>query len=134
MIPMFITKRARSSCAAPAPLLTVLLTVLLAAPAQAQSPAAARPDPLNPKAQVPALRYESAFAQFRRVGGDQPLAWRDANDAVARIGGWRTYAREAQQPDAAATPVPGPVPATAPASAPAAVARPAPPAHGGHKH
>ncbi len=89
---------------------------------------------MNPKAQVPALRYESAFAQFRRVGGDQPLAWREANDAVARIGGWRTYAREAQQPDAAATPVPGPVPATAPASAPAAVARPAPPAHGGHKH
>lgn len=134
MIPMLVPKRRRSLCAAPAPLLTVLLTVLLAAPAQAQSPGAARPDPLNPKAQVPALRYESAFAQFRRVGGDQPLAWREANDAVARIGGWRTYAREAQQPDAAATPVPGPVPATAPASAPAAVARPAPPAHGGHKH
>jgi len=56
---------------------------------------------------------------------------------VARIGGWRAYAREAQQPDAAAAvpvPVQGPAAAAAPASAPAAVARPAPPAHGGHKH
>ena len=26
-----------------------------------------------------------------------PLAWREANDAVERIGGWRAYAREAQR-------------------------------------
>ena len=134
MIPISIPMRRRSLCAGPA----LLLTVLLAAPAQAQSSAAARPDPLNPQAQVPALRYESAFAKFRRVGDDQPLAWRDANEAVARIGGWRAYAREGQQPDAAAAPVPVPVQrpaaASAAASAPAAVARPAPPAHGGHKH
>jgi hypothetical protein len=87
--------RRRSPCALP----SLLFTLLLAAQAQAQSPATTRPDPLDPKAQVPSVRYESSFAQFRRIGDDKPVAWREANDAVARIGGWRVYAREAQQPE-----------------------------------
>lgn len=104
--------------------------LLLATQAQAQTPAPPPPpprqDPLDPKVQVPALRYESAFAQFRRAGDNPPLSWREANDAVARIGGWRVYAREAQQPDPAptvtpATPAPVPAPATAPGQS-------------GHKH
>ncbi len=103
--------------------------------AQAQPAAkAARPDPLDPKAAVPTLSYESSFAQYRRLGDEKPASWRDANDTVTRIGGWRVYAREAQQPD--------PAPATAPASAPAAKPADTPPAakptpmpagHGGHK-
>jgi len=51
---------------------------------------------------------------------DQKLgSWRDANDTVARIGGWRSYLKESQTPDAEVPATP-PVPA-APA-APAAVA------------
>lgn len=124
--------RRRSPCALP----SLLLTMLLAAQAQAQSPSA-RLDPLDAKAQVPLLRYESSFAQFRRIGDDKPVTWREANDAVARIGGWRVYAREAQQPDPAVADKPGvpaPTPAqpTAPALAPAA--KPLPPGHAGHKH
>lgn len=121
--------RRRSPCL----ISSLLFTLLVAAQAQAQSPFTPRPDPLDPKAQVPSVRYESVFAQFRRIGEDKPLAWREANDAVARIGGWRVYAREAQQPDpAAAAKQAAPSPAPASAAAPAAMPMPAGPS--GHKH
>jgi len=91
-------------------LLTVSL--LAALPAQAQPAAtAARPDPLDPTASVAALGYESSFARYRRLDDEKPASWRDANDTVTRIGGWRAYAREAQGSD------PAPAPAPAPASA-----------------
>ena len=41
-----------------------------------------------------------AVFQYRRLG-DETHPWREANDTVNRIGGWRVYAREAQQPDPA---------------------------------
>ena len=127
MVP--IPKRRRRPCALP----SLLFTMLLAAQAQAQSPSTPRPDPLDPKAQVPSVRYESTFAQFRRIGDDKPVAWREANDAVARIGGWRVYAREAQQPDpAAAAKQAGS--SAAPASTAAPVAMPMPAGPSGHKH
>lgn len=63
-----------------------------------------KPDPLDPKASVPALRYASPFKTAREPGTAAPLAWREANDNVARIGGWRSYAREAQAPEPAAAP------------------------------
>ena len=117
----------------PCVLPSLLFTALLAAQAQAQTTPTTRPDPLDPKAQVPALRYESSLGQVRRIGDEKPMAWRDANEAVARIGGWRVYAREAQQPDPVPSPTPVIPPAQAPASAPAATAKPAPAGHGGHK-
>lgn len=118
----------------------VLLTMALAAPAQAQPvPPGARPDPLDPNASVPALRYSSSLAQHRSGGDAKPLSWKEANDAVARIGGWRVYAREAQQPDPASTAKPAteaPVPNPAAMPANPAQTRPAgptgPSSHGGH--
>ena len=93
--------------------------------AQAQPAAkAARPDPLDSKASVPALSYVSSFSQYRLLGDEKPVSWREANDTVTRIGGWRVYAREAQQPD--------PAPA-APAAVPTDKAKPMPAGHGGHK-
>jgi hypothetical protein len=74
---------------------------LLATACAALAQTAPRPDPLDPQAAVPALKYESAFGP-RRTADDKPLSWREANDNVARIGGWRVYAREAQQPGPAA--------------------------------
>jgi hypothetical protein len=45
--------------------------------------------------------YRSAFSGYRGFA-DQPVApWRESNDTVGRIGGWRTYAREAQGESAA---------------------------------
>ena len=108
-----------------------LLATLTAAQAQ-QAANAARPDPLDPKASVPALRYESSFAQYRRLGDEKPVSWRDANDTVTRIGGWRVYAREAQRPDPAPTTAPASAPAAKPADTPPA-AKPMPAGHGGHK-
>lgn len=51
---------------------------------------------------TPALQYRSALAQYRGFT-DQPLtSWVEANDTVGKIGGWRVYAKEAREPDAAA--------------------------------
>jgi hypothetical protein len=115
-----------------------LCTSAFAAQAQgAGSPTAApatRPDPLDAKANVPALTYSSAFSRFRGLGDDKPVSWREANDAVARIGGWRVYAREAQQPDAtpSGTDAPSaPKPGAAGKATPQPM--PMPPGHSGHR-
>ncbi len=115
-----------------------LCTSAFAAQAQgASSPTAApatRSDPLDAKANVPAPSYRSSFSRLRSLGDDQPLSWREANDAVARIGGWRVYAREAQQPDATSSGADAP---TAPKPGGAAKdtpqPMPMPPGHSGHK-
>jgi hypothetical protein len=109
----------------PRALPSLLFSALLATQAMAQpTPATRRPDPLDPKATVPALRYESVTTQHRRLTDEKTVSWRDANDAVARIGGWRVYAREAQQPDQ---------PASAPAQPAVMTHKPMPADHSGHK-
>ncbi len=71
-----------------------------------------RPDPLNANAAVPTLTFQSSFANYRRMSeASKPLSWREANEAAARIGGWRVYAREAQMAE------PAPAAAVPPASA-----------------
>ena len=57
-----------------------------------------RPDPLDPKASIPPLVHGSAFLQYRSLADAPVGSWRDANDTVTRIGGWRVYARDAAQP------------------------------------
>lgn len=111
----------------PRALPSLFCSVFLAAQAFAQpTPAVGRPDPLDPKAAVPALRYESATAQYRRLSDERIVSWRDANDAVARIGGWRVYARETQQAE--------PPTSASPAAKPADMThKPMPAAHDGHK-
>ncbi len=88
----------------------------------------AEADPANAKTAVPASKYESPFRDYRPFGEDKPIPWKDANDDVARIGGWRAYAKEAREPQA---------PTSVPEknqSAPATPQPPAPaaPAHAGH--
>ena len=105
---------------------------------QAEAPAhSPRPDPLDPQAKVPALRYQSSLQTTGSATADKPLSWREANDTVARIGGWRVYAREAQQPEPVVKPsAPSSASAPAPLAAPAPVAGPMPampPAHDGHQ-
>lgn len=108
-----------------------LLVLLLAAPltqAQTQTQTRSQPqdpsvraDPLDAQARVPAAAYRSALDGYRRLGEDTRVDWKAANERVNQVGGWRAYAREAQQPEPAA-------------SAPASRGAPGPaPAHGGHK-
>lgn len=131
-----VARRRRLLHAVPAVLLATALFASLTA-AQAQPTAkAARPDPLDPKASVTTLRYESSFARYRLLGEEKPVSWRDANDTVTRIGGWRVYAREAQQPDPAPIPAPVSAPAVKPTDTPPAakpMPMPMPAGHGGHK-
>jgi hypothetical protein len=105
------------------------------APASAQSTGTpAKPDPLNPQAHVPPLVYRPSLPQPKNKAATtaepKPPTWREANDNVARIGGWRTYAREAQAPEVAApAATASPAAPVAPSSNPA---KPVPPA--AHKH
>lgn len=116
--------------------LLALSLCALAIGAQAQTaPAAARADPLDPNARVPALNHSSSFALYLRLAEDAPISWREANDHVTRIGGWRVYAREAQQSDPAPASKPGQTPNPASAAGAAAPAKimPMHPGHSGQK-
>lgn len=55
----------------------------------------AQSQPTNTAA--PPLRYSSVFDQYRGYDEIQVGSWRESNDTVGRIGGWRYYAREAEQ-------------------------------------
>jgi hypothetical protein len=100
-----------------------LLAASLGAPAAAAPPAG--PDPTDARSPVPPLQHQSAFSTYRRSTDTPVGAWRALNDATARAGGWRAYAREAGAEGA-------PAPSSAPASAPG---RAAPGHHhpGGHR-
>ena len=73
-----------------------------------------------------ALKFESTMLRYKPMTDQKPGSWRDANDTVNRIGGWRSYLKEAQEPDAK--------PAVAPASPvePFTAAPAAPNPHAGH--
>lgn len=126
MVHLFSLERRRRPCALPAAWLLALSAAALTAHAQPAA-RAARPDPLDPNASIPALSYRSSFEPYRRPDDGKPISWREANDTVARIGGWRVYAREAQQ----AEPAPEAKPASPAASGAAGNAAPQP-MHAGH--
>lgn len=77
-------------------LLPPLAALLAAWPiAAALAQGAPRPHPADAAAPVPRAEHRSALSGYRRHAEAEPKSWREANDAVARIGGWRAYAREA---------------------------------------
>ena len=81
------------------------LGVMLASASHAQpgptAPAAASqasfPAPATPAAKSGA--GASAFDGYKPYTDEPPGNWKAANDNVARIGGWREYAKQAQLPD-----------------------------------
>jgi hypothetical protein len=80
------------------------------------------------------LQYASPLQAYKAYA-DQPVeSWREANDRVGRIGGWRAYAKEIQtgEPAKDVPQEPAKTPA-APAKAPAAPADPHAGHHGGAK-
>lgn len=59
---------------------------------------AAEPSPFQ-------LPYFSVFTRYQSYR-EQPLSsWQETNDTVGKIGGWRFYTRDAQQPDTGASTV-----------------------------
>lgn len=88
----------------------LLLGAIALAPASA-----APPDPTDAALTVPPTVYRSAFDGYRPNREQAVGDWRQANDAVARAGGWRAYAREAQAP-APAAPATAPTPTQTPAA------------------
>lgn len=104
-------------------MLRPLTCCLLAATAAA---AAAQPAP--PPA-APTLPYRSAFEDYRPWSDQPPASWKEANETVGRIGGWRAYAREASGEAAPAS-------SSEPAApgAPAPTGNPPPAPAGGHRH
>jgi hypothetical protein len=103
------------------------LAVLASISAVSVVSAEPKPSPLDAQAQVAPLAHRSALQQFRRAGSEapKPTPWREANDTVERIGGWRSYLREANTPDIAAS---------APASQVAPASSSTPPPKATHKH
>lgn len=81
------------------------------AEAQQAHPSAAPPagarDPGDPRAAVPPLEYRSAFSRYRPNVEAEVGSWREKNDDVRRIGGWRVYGREAIVDSNAAEKPPG---------------------------
>jgi hypothetical protein len=84
-----------------------------------------RPDPADPDAPAPAVRYDSAFGNRRNLPEDKSTpdkVWRAANDQVGKLGGHAGHMQETpDQPAAQSSDM------TAPASS-----RPA--SHGKHRH
>ena len=66
-----------------------------AAASQASFPAPATPTPASEKS----VARPSAFDGYKPYTDESLGNWKAANDNVAQIGGWREYAKQAQQPD-----------------------------------
>lgn len=108
----------------------VLLSAAVAMPpvsgAQASSPPGPGPsgaaatgpasDPLEAQARLPALTVRSSLSDYRPYREAEVGHWRQLNDTVRNVGGWRAYARLSQEPDG----VEG--------------AKPTPSGHAGHGH
>ena len=91
--------------AASLPFITLALASSLAAQA---APPAAAPQSTAPPRPGPAL---DGYQQFDDAAS---VPWKDANDAVGRIGGWKAYAREAQAGGTTDPATAAPAPAKAP--------------------
>lgn len=104
------------------------VSALLALPAMAQNNTSA-PPPQSVAAPTP-LPYTSALQGYQPFVDEKVRSWKESNDTVGKIGGWRAYAKEAAEPEAKSSQTP----AASPVAAPKAPAAPADP-HAGHgKH
>ncbi len=74
-------------------LVALLSATLLAGYATAQT----APPAIAPVATP--VAYKSAFEGYQAYSDDKMTNWKAANDEVSRIGGWREYAKQAQQPE-----------------------------------
>ena len=89
----------------------LFLGFLAALPAQAQTVGDQNPNlaitpktptqPGNAMTDLPVVVYRSVLSGYRSFRDEKVSSWQESNDNVARIGGWRAYAREARESGAA---------------------------------
>jgi len=86
-------------------LIIALLSTSIAAgvAAQTSAPPLAMPKTADSQPAAGTTSYRSVFDGYVATSEDKPVSWREANGLVGSIGGWRVYAREAQQPTPANT-------------------------------
>lgn len=96
--------------------------ILLGAAVAAASSLSPAQTPVEP-AQPPSAGYQSAFEGYRRFEAGEVQDWRQSNDTVRDIGGWRAYAREIQGSPQPAVQAPAPT-AQRPGGSPAPAPRP----------
>ena len=82
--------------------LALLVASLWTTQASAQASAVSPAKPVAPAAVADAAPppYRSALEGYQRYTEEKTVNWKEANDATARIGGWREYAKEASQSQA----------------------------------
>ena len=83
-------------------------------PAHAQN--SVKVDGVERQTPVQRLMFHSVLTQYKPYTEEKASAWKAANDEVARIGGWRTYLKEAQEPESVEPPVKPTTSPTAPVS------------------
>ena len=90
----------------------------MALPALAVAQEKVLPDPADPNTNVPPVIYVSPLTQYQPFGDEQVNAWKAANDLVEKIGGWKAYAKESQEPAPTGEQPGRPVQPTAPQTIP----------------
>lgn len=86
-----------------------LLALWLPLQLSALSASAQTPPSPPPATQAAPAAYRSAFEGYQAYRDEKIINWKEANNNVGHIGGWRAYAKEASPPPApsvAAQPAP----------------------------
>ena len=81
-----------------------LFIALLACTALSSAAFAQTTPPKTSGDKAQAAPFRSAFEGYQAWADDPVSSWKASNDTVARIGGWREYAKQAQSDDAASPP------------------------------
>jgi hypothetical protein len=67
--------------------------------AQTTATPATPPASISTKSTANVLQFDSVFDRYQSFKSEKVESWRDANDTVNRVGGWREYLKQSQQPD-----------------------------------
>jgi hypothetical protein len=81
----------------PLPCMAVLSTMAALTASAQSAPQAATANQAAQASQAQAAPYRSAFESYQPFTDQKIVPWRQANDTVGKIGGWRAYAREAHE-------------------------------------
>ena len=80
-----------------------VILALLASTASAQTTPPTPSAATVPQSDTATSQYRSALENYQPYGESKQVPWKEANDKVGKIGGWRAYAKEAAQGQAPAS-------------------------------